>query len=138
MTCVHRGFLGGVAVVILRRFPRVAFAAGHRDIVVARLGCLKVTGLRLRRRRPPVGLLFAEALVERVTTVFIDIVQPSCERCVVERGIVLVAGHLCGIRLTTPQRCVRVGGGVVPGQVFGMISHTLMMEERPAAEEATR
>ena len=82
--------------------------------------------------RGPIGLLFAEALIERVAPVFVDIVQASRQGFVALGWVVLVAGHLGGVGLSAPQRRVRVGGGVVPGQVFGMLGHTLMMDEGSA------
>ena len=44
----------------------VGLSALQGDIVVARLGCLELTRLRLLRLRGPIWLLLAEALVEGV------------------------------------------------------------------------
>ena len=121
-----------VIVVVLDEVGRVRLPGRQRDVVVAVLGCLQRTGIGLLLERGPIGLLFAETLIKRVAPVFVDVVQASRQGFVALGWVVLVAGHLCGIGLSASQGRVRVGGGVIPGQVFGMLGHTLMMDEGSA------
>ncbi len=83
------------------------------------LGCLKLARFLLLRLQDAVRFLLGESLVEGVAAVFVDVVQPARERGVANRRIVLVAAHLGGIGLPVAKRRVGVGGGIVPGQIFG-------------------
>ena len=117
-------------VTSLMRFKQEGFVP-ERDIVVARLRCLQRARFRLLEVRGAIGLLLAEAFIEGVAPVFVDIVEPVGQRRVDQGRIVLVAGHLGRVGLATPEGGVRVGGNVIPREIFGMVSHASMMEERP-------
>src|SRR5579863_10397922 len=123
---------GGVlcGFVLVFAVEHVALTARQRDVVVAGLRCLQRAGLGLLELRCTIRLLFAEAVVERVAAIFVDVVQPARQRGVLYCRVVLVADHLSGVGLAASQRGVGVGGCVVPRQVFGMLAHGFMMEER--------
>jgi hypothetical protein len=100
---VDGGVLSGLVVVLIHGIEEIRLTALQRDVVVARLGCLKLTCFRPLRARRPVRLLLAETLVEGLAAVFVDVMQPPRQRGILDRGIVLVADHLGGVGFPTAK-----------------------------------
>ena len=71
------GILGGLVIVTIERIRRIRLTGDQLDVVVARFGCLQLAGFRLLEACGSIGFLFAETLVEGVSMIFVDVVQPS-------------------------------------------------------------